>query len=170
MPCSKNMSVKDIKHDWVEKISGFRKMAEVPIRFVPFATLHDAEPDNSISFPLSLNISSTPEVTITKSVNKSGEEVTEKEYNKEVQVKQLVKKLCSGNVKAYLKWKIQLDHVLKNYPCKSAKSKLYIAEVMLFGDLLESWRLWRQTETEKKFEKTFKSKETETKYKNKVKQ
>ena len=34
-------------------------------------------------FFLSLNLSSTPEVTITKSVNKSRKEVTEKEYKKE---------------------------------------------------------------------------------------
>ena len=91
MPFTKNLSIKEIKHDWDKKMSGFRKMAEVPIRFVPVATLYDAGPDNSHSFSLSLNISSTPEVKITKSVNKSGEEVTEKEYKKDGQVKQVIK-------------------------------------------------------------------------------
>ena len=87
MPFSKNMSLNEIKHDWAEKMSGFRKMAEVPICFVPVATLYEPEPDSSNSFSLSLNLSSTPEVKITKSVNKSGEEVTEKEYTKDDQVK-----------------------------------------------------------------------------------
>ena len=50
MPFSKNMSIKNIKHDWAEKISGYRKMTEVPIRFVPVATLYDAEPDSSLFF------------------------------------------------------------------------------------------------------------------------
>ena len=83
MPFSKNMSLKDIKHDWAEKLSGFRKMTEVPIRVVPVATSYDAEPDSSNSFSLSLNLSSTPEVKITKSVNKNGKEVTEKEFKKQ---------------------------------------------------------------------------------------
>ena len=73
------------------------------------------------------------------SVDKGGEEVTEEEYRKEIQV---VKKLCLGNVEAYLNWKIQLDHILKTRPYESAKSKLDKAEAMLNGDLLKSWKLW----------------------------
>ena len=53
-------------------------------------------------------------------------------------MKHVVKKICSGNVEAYLKWKNQLDHVLKNRPCKSPKAKLNIAEAIPFGDLLKS--------------------------------
>ena len=87
MPFSKNISFKDIKYYWAERMYGFRKMAEVPTRFVPVATSYDAKPDNSNSFSLSLNPSSTPEIKITKSVNKSGEEATEKEYKKEGHVK-----------------------------------------------------------------------------------
>ena len=64
------------------------------IIFVPVVTSYDSESDNSNSFSLSLNLSSTPEVKITKSVNKSGEDVTEKEYIKEGRVKQVIKKLC----------------------------------------------------------------------------
>ena len=120
-------------------MSVFRKMAEVPIRFAPVATFYDAELDNSYSFALS----STLEAKIAKSVNKGGEEVTEKEYKKEGQVKHVVKKLCSGNTEDYLMWKKQLDHILKNDPCESPKAKLDMAEAMLFGDLLESWKLWR---------------------------
>ena len=123
MPFTKNLNLKDINPEWSEKRSGYRKLDEVPIRFVPVVSSYDAEPDNSNSFSLSLNLSSTPEVKITKSVNKSGEEVTEKEYKKDGQVKQVIKKLCSGNAEAYLKWKIQLDHVIKNRPCESSKAK-----------------------------------------------
>ena len=104
---AKNLLLKDINPKWVEKRSGYRNIAEVPIRFVPVITSYDADHDNSNSFSLSLNISSTPEVRITKSVNKGGKEVTEKEYKKQGQVKQVVNKLCSGNNEAYLKWKMQ---------------------------------------------------------------
>ena len=83
MPFTKNLNLKDINPEWSEKRSGYRKLDEVPIRFVPVVSSYDAEPDNSNSFSLSLNLSSTPEVKITKSVNKSGEEVTEKEYKKD---------------------------------------------------------------------------------------
>ena len=103
IPFAKNLDLKDINPEWAEKRSGFRKLAEVPIRFVPVISSYDAEPDNSNSFSLSVNLSSTPEIKITKSVNKSGEEVTEKEYKKEGQVKQVIKKLCSGSAEAYLK-------------------------------------------------------------------
>ena len=130
-------------------------MTEVPVRFVSVATSYDAEPDSSNSFSLSLNLSSTLEVKNTKSVNKSGEEVTEKEYKKEGQVKHVVKKLCSGNAEGYLKWKEQLKHVLRNRPCESPKAKIDMTEAMLFGDLLESWKLWRQSEADKDIEKTF---------------
>ena len=122
----KNLLLKDINPDWAEKRSGYRKIAEVPIRFVPVVSSYDAEPTNSNSFSMSLNLSSTPEVKITKSVNKSGEEVTEKEFKKQGQVKQVIKKLCSGNAEAYLKWKMQLDHVLKSRPCKSGNEKLVL--------------------------------------------
>ena len=169
MPFTKNLNLKDINPEWSEKRSGYRKLDEVPIRFVPVVSSYDAEPDNSYSFSLSLNLSSTPEVKITKSVNKSGEEVTEKEYKKDGQVKQVIKKLCSGNAEAYLKWKIQLDHVIKNRPCESSKAKLDMAEAMLYGDLLESWKLWRKSEAEKEVEKSFKDKD-DKKYKKKVKQ
>ena len=50
-------------------------------------------------------------------------------------MKQVVKKLYQGNAEAYLKWKIQLYHVLKNRPCESSKAKLDMAEVMLNGYL-----------------------------------
>ena len=75
----------------------------MPIRFVPVVSLYDAEPDNSNYFSLSLNLSSTPEVKITKNVNKSGEEVTEKEHKKEGQAKQVTRKIYSGSAEAYLK-------------------------------------------------------------------
>ena len=99
MPFSNIMSIKDTKHDWAENMPGFRKMAEVRIRFVPVATLCDAEPDNSNYFSLSLNLSYTSEV----SVNKSGEEVSKKEYKKNGQVKWVVKKFYEGDAEVYLK-------------------------------------------------------------------
>ena len=64
MPFSKDLHLKDINPEWSEKRSGYRKLDEVPIRFVPVVSSYDAEPDNSNSFSLSLNPSSTPEVKI----------------------------------------------------------------------------------------------------------
>ena len=66
----------------------------------------------------------------------------EKEYRKEVQVKQVVKKVCSGIIEAFLKWKRYLDQVIKSNPYKSPKAKLDMAEAMLYGNLVESWKLW----------------------------
>ena len=97
MPFAKNLVIKETKPEWAEKTSGFRKIAEVLINFVPVVSLYDADHDNSNSFSLSLDICSTLEVKITKSMNKSGEEVTEKEYKKEGQVKHVVNKLCHRN-------------------------------------------------------------------------
>ena len=81
-----------------------------------------------------------------------------------------LRETTTGNAEGYLKWKEQLNHVLKNRSCEPPKAKLDMSEVMLFGDLLESWKLWRQSEADKDIEKTFVSKETNTKYKKKVKQ
>ena len=65
---------------------------------------------------------------------------------KEGQVKQTVKKLCAGKSESYLKWKMQLDDIIKSKPCESPKAKLDMAQTMLYGDLMESQKLWRQTE------------------------
>ena len=81
---AKNIILDDINPEWAEKRSGFRKLDEVPICFVPVVSSYDAEPDNSNLFSLSLNLSSTPEVKITKSVKKSGEEVIEKIGKKDI--------------------------------------------------------------------------------------
>ena len=43
----------------------------------------------------------------------------------------------------------------QNRPCEYPKDKLDVAEAMLYGDLLESWKLWRKTESEKEMEGTF---------------
>ena len=58
----------------------------MPICVVPITSSYDAKSNNSNSFFLSLKFSSTPEVKTTKSVNKIGEEVAEKEYKNEGQV------------------------------------------------------------------------------------
>ena len=81
-------------------------------------------------------------------------------------MKQVIKKLCQGNAESYLKWKIQLGHVLKNRLFESFNDKLNMVEAMLDGDLLESWKLWRKNELEKEKEGTFK-KETGEVYKKK---
>ena len=50
MPFAKNLNLQDINPEWAEKRSGFRKIAEVTIRFVPVLVLYDAKPANSNSF------------------------------------------------------------------------------------------------------------------------
>ena len=57
-----------------------------------------------------------------------------------------VKKFCTGNTKSCLKWKKKLDHIVKSKPYEPPKVRLDMSEVMLYGDLLESWKLWRYTE------------------------
>ena len=121
-PFVKNLSLKEINPEWADRRVGFRKVDDEPIHFVPIATSYDTESENSNYFPLSLNLSSTQEIKITKSVNKTGEEVTIKEYKKEGQAKQVVKMLCSEKAESWLKWKMQLDHILKNYPCEFPKT------------------------------------------------
>ena len=66
MPFARNLLLKDINPEWAEKKFEFRKIAEVPIRFVPVVNSYDTNPDNSKSFSLSLNISSTSEVKLPK--------------------------------------------------------------------------------------------------------
>ena len=86
--------------------------------------------------------------------------MTEREYIIEGQVKQVIRRLCSLSAEAYLKWKTQLDHVLKKLPCRSPKAKLDMTEAILYGDLLESWKLWYKTESEKNMESIFQKKDT----------
>ena len=117
MPFENNLSLKEINPEWAEKRSGYRKIAEDPIRFVPVVSSYDTQHTNSKYFSLTLNLSSTIEVKITKIVSKSGADVTEKYFKKQGKVKHFIKKLCLGNAKAYLKWKIQLDRALKSRPC-----------------------------------------------------
>ena len=80
MPFEMNLPLEDINPDWAKKRSGYRKIAEVIIRFVFVVSSYDTKPTNSNSFSMSLHLSSTPKVKITKSLNKSGEEVTKKEF------------------------------------------------------------------------------------------
>ena len=61
----------------------------------------------------------------------------EKAYVKDGQVKQVLDKLCSGGAESYLKWKRQLDHVIKSKPCESPKSKIDMDDVILYSDLLK---------------------------------
>ena len=80
MSFEKNLLLKDINSGWAEKRPGYRKITEVSILFVHVVSSYEAEPTDSNSFSMSLNLSSTPEVKITKSVNRSREEVTDKEF------------------------------------------------------------------------------------------
>ena len=75
-------------------------------------------------------------------------------------MKQVIEKLYLCYTEIYLKWKMQLDHVLKKRPCESGKEKLDMAEEMLDGGLLESWKLWRDTKSEKEKKGTFKKDDT----------
>ena len=80
MSFEKNLLLKDINSGWAEKRPGYRKITEVSILFVHVVSSYEAEPTDSNSFSMSLDLSSIPEVKITKSVNKRGEEVTAKEF------------------------------------------------------------------------------------------
>ena len=80
MSFENNLLLKDNDSVWAEKRPGYRKIIEVSILFVYVVSSYEAEPTDSNSFSISLNLSSIPEVKITKSVNKRGEEVTAKEF------------------------------------------------------------------------------------------
>ena len=62
---------------------------------------------------------------------------------------------------------MQLHHVLKYCPCEIGKAKLNMAEKMLDGDILESWKLWHKAESENGKEGTFKKEVTGDVYKKK---
>ena len=61
-----------------------------------------------------------------------------------------------------------MDHILKSRPRDPPKTELDMIETMFRGDLLESWKLLRQTKSGKEGEKTFKCKGTYEKYKMKM--
>ena len=75
MSFENNLLLKDNDSGWAEKRPGYRKIIEVSILFVYVVSSYEVEPTDSNSFSISLNLSSTPEIKITKSVNKSGEKV-----------------------------------------------------------------------------------------------
>ena len=129
--------LRDCRPEWAE-IKGSRMIGQPPIRFVPSKTEYDNEsPSNS--FSLYLNLNSNPEVTLKKRKLESGEEITEKEVTKEGQVCQTIKKLCTGDAEAYIKWHKQLDQVITGKPCDTNKAKFEIVEMMLYGDLSDTW-------------------------------
>ena len=131
--------LKNCNSKWAEK-TGSKMIGQPPIRFIPKETEYDND-DSTNTFSLYLNISSsTPEVTVKKRKLESGEEVTEKEVSKEGQVRQSIKKLCTGDAEAYIKWHKQLDQVILGKPCDNTKSKFEIVEMMLYGDLKDTWQ------------------------------
>ena len=66
--------------------------------------------------------------------------MTEKEVSKEGQVRQSIKKMCTGDAETYIKWHKQLDQVILGKPCDNTKSKFEIVEMMLYGDLKDTWQ------------------------------
>ena len=48
--------------------------------------------------------------------------------------------------------------MIKSKPCETLDAKLDMTEVMLYEDLLESSKLWRQTELVKGLDKTYRKK------------
>ena len=121
--------LRDCRPEWADT-KGYKMIGQPPIRFVPTKTEYDNDsPSNS--FSLYLNLNSTPEVTVKKRKLESREEITEKES----QVCQSVKKLCTGDAEAYIKWHNQLDQVITGKPCDTNKAKFEIVEIMLYGDL-----------------------------------
>ena len=151
-------NLSDYKLEWAEK-QGKRQVADVPVQFIHVSSPYDDE-STAHSFTLSLNPSGTPEVKIKMAKNDKGDSVTEKTYVKKGQVKQTVKKLCFGSTEAYLKWKRQLNHIIKSKLCKPSNVNLDMAETMFYGDFIESWKLWRQTEGALEVEKKFRERET----------
>ena len=163
------VQLSDCKPEWDER-QGKRQVTDLPVCFIHVVLPYNDENSTAHSFSLALNLSSTPEFKTTTTTNEKGEKVKEKSYVKERQVKQIVKQLCAGTAESYLKWKWQLDEVIKNKPYESPKAKLDMAEAILYDDLLESWKLWRQTEgeVEVEVEKQFREKETGNEYTKKV--
>ena len=53
-------------------------------------------------------------------------------------MQQVVKKLCSNSAELHLKWKRQLNHVVKSKSYESPKAKLDMSKAVFYGDLLES--------------------------------
>ena len=58
---------------------------------------------------------------------------------------------------------------MKNRPYEITKEKHGMVDAMLDGDLLESWKLWHQTESDKEIEGTFQKRDSGETYKKKFK-
>ena len=108
-----------------------------PIRFVPKTT--DYNLDNSTK-TFSFNLNSSPVGTVQKRELKSGDEVIEKEVSNQGQVRQTVKKLCTGDAEAYIKFHKQIDQVITGRPCDIDKDKFKIVQMMFHGDLKDTWQ------------------------------
>ena len=67
----------------------------------------------------------------------------------------------------------KIENTTRSYsqyrPCEITKAKSNMTETMLDRRLLEPWKLWRQTESEKEMEGTYKKKDTRETYKKKFK-
>ena len=134
------VQLSDCKPEWAES-QGKRQVTDVTVHFIPVVQPYDDEKSTAHSFSLSLNLSFTPDVKTATIANEKGEKVKEKTYVKEGQVKQTVKKICSGTAESYINQKRQVDEMFKNKPYESPEAKLDMAESMLYGDLLESRKL-----------------------------
>eukprot|EP00957_Ditylum_brightwellii_P193141 14706481-Ditylum_brightwellii.AAC.1 len=51
-----------------------------------------------------------------------------------------------GNPKELINWKIQLDHVIWNKPCKSPESQFDMVEMLLGGKALQHWQQFKSQE------------------------
>ena len=51
----------------------------------------------------------------------------------------MVNKLCKSNAKTYIKWYKQLNQVIAGKPCDTKKAKFEIVQMILYGDLKDTW-------------------------------
>ena len=138
--------LKDCCPEWAE-ISSSKMIGKPPIRFVPKVTEYDND-DPTNSFSLYLNLNSVPDSIVKKRKLELGEEEGAKEPEEKESapatagstIRQTIKKLCTGDAEAYIRWHKQLDQVITSKPCDTNRAKFDLVDMMLYGDLKDTWQ------------------------------
>eukprot|EP00957_Ditylum_brightwellii_P127239 9701888-Ditylum_brightwellii.AAC.1 len=61
--------------------------------------------------------------------------------------KNWVARFTSGNSEELINWRIQLNHVIQNKPCKSLESWFDMVEMLLGGKALQHWQQFKSQST-----------------------
>eukprot|EP00957_Ditylum_brightwellii_P203392 15334409-Ditylum_brightwellii.AAC.1 len=75
-------------------------------------------------------------ITLKVSPNATGD-------TKENVTKNTITRFKLGNLEELINWRIRLNHVIQNKPCKDAESCFDMVEMLLGGEALQHWRQFK---------------------------